>query len=140
MYLDGNSLGRPPKAVGEALASVVSAGWGERLIRAWSEGWIELPLILGDQIGALLGADAGQVAVADSTTVCLYKAASAALDARPGRTEIVTDRGNFPTDRYVLESLAAARGLHLRWIDPSERALGPSAAEVARVLSDQTAL
>ncbi len=101
---------------------------------------MELPLTLGDQIGALLGAAAGQVAVADSTTVCFYKAASAALDARPGRLEIVTDRGNFPTDRYVLESLAAARGLRVRWLEPADRTLGPSRAEVAAVLSDETAL
>ena len=140
VYMDGNSLGRPLRAVGDALARVVSEGWGERLIRSWTEGWMDMPLILGDRIGALLGAVAGQVAVADSTTVCLYKAASAALDARPGRLEIVTDRGNFPTDRYVLESLAAARGLRVRWLEPADRTLGPSAEEVARVLSDQTAL
>jgi kynureninase len=140
VYMDGSSLGRPLRAVGDALARVVSEGWGERLIRSWTEGWMDVPLILGDQIGALLGAVTGQVAVADSTTVCFYKAASAALDARPGRLEVVTDRGNFPTDRYVLESLAAARGLRLRWLEPADRTLGPSAEEVARVLSDQTAL
>ena len=140
VYLDGNSLGRPLRAVGDALARAVGEHWGARLIRSWTEGWLELPLTLGDQIGALLGAAAGQVAVADSTTVCFYKAASAALDARPGRLEIVTDRGNFPTDRYVLESLAAARGLRVRWLEPADRTLGPSRAEVAAVLSDETAL
>ena len=140
VYMDGNSLGRPLRAVGDALARAVGEHWGARLIRSWTEGWMELPLTLGDQIGALLGAAAGQVAVADSTTVCFYKAASAALDARPGRLEIVTDRGNFPTDRYVLESLAAARGLRVRWLEPADRTLGPSRAEVAAVLSDETAL
>jgi kynureninase len=140
VYMDGNSLGRPLRAVGDALARVVGEDWGARLIRSWTEGWMELPLTLGDQIGALLGAAPGQVAVADSTTVCFYKAASAALDARPGRREIVTDRGNFPTDRYVLESLAAARGLRVRWLEPADRTLGPSRAEVAALLSDETAL
>ena len=140
VYMDGNSLGRPLQAVAGALARVVGEGWGERLIRSWNEGWMDVPLMLGDQIGALLGAGPGQVAVADSTTVCFYKAASAALDARPGRLEIVTDRGNFPTDRYVLESLAAARGLRVRWLEPADRTLGPSPEEVARVLGDQTAL
>jgi kynureninase len=140
VYMDGTSLGRPPRAVADTLARVVNEGWGERLIRSWTEGWMDVPLALGDQIGALLGAEAGQIAVADSTTVCFYKAASAALDARPGRAEIVTDPGNFPTDRYVLESLAAARGLRLRWLEPADRTLGPSAEEVARVVGDQTAL
>ena len=140
VYMDGNSLGRPLQAVAGALARVVDEGWGKRLIRSWSEGWMDLPLMLGDQIGELLGAAPGQVAVADSTTVCFYKAASAALEARPERLEIVTDRGNFPTDRYVLESLAAARGLRVRWLEPADRTLGPSPEEVARVLGDQTAL
>src|SRR5450755_2886668 len=67
VYMDGSSLGRPLRAAGDALARVVSEGWGERLIRSWTEGWMDVPLILGDQIGALLGAVPGQVAVADST-------------------------------------------------------------------------
>jgi kynureninase len=140
VYMDGNSLGRPPAAVAGALAGVVASGWGERLIRSWSEGWMELPLLLGDRIGALLGAAPGQVAVADSTTVCFYKAVCAALDARPGRDEIVTDPGNFPTDRYVLESLAAQRGLRLRWIEPADPTHGPSVEEVAAACSQRTAL
>ncbi len=140
VYFDGNSLGRPPAAVAQALAEVVAAGWGERLIRAWTEGWMDLPLALGERIGALLGAGGGTVAVADSTTVCFFKAASAALDARPGRSEIVTDPGNFPTDRYVLESLAAARGLRLRWLEPADPTSGPSAAELEALVGEQTAL
>ncbi len=139
-YLDGNSLGRPPARVLDALAEVVQTGWSERLIRSWTEGWMERPLELGDRIGALLGAAPGQVAVADSTTVCFYKAVSAALDARPGRNEIVTDPGNFPTDRYVLESFAAQRGLRLRWLDPSDPTHGPSPAEVAALVGPATAL
>jgi len=63
---------------------------------------MELPIALGDRIGALVGAAPGQSAVADSTTVCFFKTASAALDARPGRREVITDAANFPTDRYVL--------------------------------------
>jgi kynureninase len=140
VYMDGNSLGRPPARVAEALALVVEHGWSERLIRSWTEGWMDLALELGDGIGALLGAAAGQTAVADSTTVCFYKAACAALDARPGRTEILTDAGNFPTDRYVLESLAAARGLHLRWLEPADPTRGPSPAEVASLVGERTAL
>ena len=78
--------------------------------------------------------------VADSTTVCFYKAVSAALDARPGRAEIVTDRGNFPTDRYVLESVATERDLRIRWLEPADPTHGPSAQEVARAVSERTAL
>jgi kynureninase len=73
--------------------------------------------------------------IGDSTTVCLYKLASAALDARPGRTQIVTDLGNFPTDRYVLEGLARARGVEIVWLDGE-----PHPDEVAARLGPQTAL
>jgi kynureninase len=140
VYMDGNSLGRPPRAVLGALERLVREDWSERLIRAWTEGWMEVPLALGDRIAALLGAAPGQLAVADSTTVCFFKAASAALDARPGRDEIVTDPGNFPTDRYVLESLAAQRGLTIRWLTAADPVHGPSAAEVADLVSERTAL
>jgi kynureninase len=140
VYLDGNSLGRLPLDTEARLAQVAAHEWGERLIRAWGERWMELPERLGDRLGsALLGAAPGQVAVADSTTVCLYKLASAALAARADRREIVTDRDNFPTDRYVLEGLAAERGLTIRWIEADSRA-GPSPEDVAAVTNENTAL
>jgi kynureninase len=138
VYLDGTSLGRLPRSTAERLERV-AAQWGERLIRGWYEEWLGLPVRVGDLVGGLVGAAPGQVAVADSTTVCLYKLASAALDLDPSRTEIVVQRDEFPTDRYVLEGLAAARGLELRWFegDPVE---GPSAAEIGELLGARTAL
>jgi kynureninase len=115
-------------------------GWGTRLIRAWNDGWLELPQRIGDRLGrSLLGAATGQVAVADSTTVCFYKLASAALSARPDRTEIITDRDNFPTDRYVLEALAAQRELTIRWIE-ADPVTGPEPEQVADLLGPNTAL
>ncbi len=117
-YLDGNSLGRPLAASVERVDSFLREQWGGRLIRGWDEGWLDLPLMIGDELGRVaLGAASGQVAIGDSTTVLLYKLVRAALDARPGRTEIVIDRDNFPTDRYVVEGIAADRGLTIRWID-----------------------
>jgi kynureninase len=116
IYLDGNSLGRLPKATRDRLAGVVADEWGRGLIRSWSH-WIDRPAQVGDLLGAeLLGAAPGQVMVADSTTVNLYKLGAAALDARPDRQVIVTDDDNFPTDRYVLEGLAAQRGCVLRLV------------------------
>jgi kynureninase len=138
VYLDGNSLGRLPRATVARLRSVTSE-WGSRVVRAWEEGWMELPVAIGDRLGSLLGAAPGQVVVGDSTTVCLYKLASAALDLRPERREIVTDVDNFPTDRYVLEGLARARGLELRWLrgDPCA---GPTVEQVADLVGERTAL
>jgi kynureninase len=140
IYLDGNSLGRLPRDTAARVNEVVERQWGERLIRGWSEGWMELPRTLGDRLGqGLLGAGPGQVAIADSTTVCFYKLAAAALGARPGRDEIITDVDNFPTDRYVLESLAKERGLKIVWIQADPHA-GPDPGQVADVIGERTAL
>jgi kynureninase len=140
LYLDGNSLGRLPRRSIERLRAVVEQEWGRRLIRSWNEGWMDLPLRAGDLIGErLAGAAPGQVAVSDSTSVNLYKLAVAALDARPGRDVIVSDRHNFPSDRYVLEGLAAARGCELRLIEFDELR-GPTAAAVDGVIDERTAL
>lgn len=118
VYFDGNSLGRPLRATAHGLAGFVQREWGTRLIRGWDESWFDLPLRIGDDLGRVcLGAAAGQVAIGDSTTVLLYKLMRAAVAARPGRTEIVIDRDNFPTDRYVADGVAKECGLTLRWID-----------------------
>ncbi len=139
-YLDGNSLGRPPAATAERIAEFVRDEWGTRLIRGWDEGWWELPTELGDRLGALaLGAGPGQVVLADSTTVLLYKLARAAVAARPGRTEIVTDTHDFPTDRYLLDGIAAERGLTLRPIE-TDPALGVTPEQVADAVGPDTAL
>src|SRR5262245_19671106 len=132
IYLDGNSLGRLPKATRERLAEVAAGEWGRGLIRSWSD-WIDRPARVGDLLGTeLLGAAPGQVVVSDSTTVNLYKLAVAALDARPDRHVIATDDDNFPTDRYVLEGLAAQRGLVLRMIHADiDQGLSPAAMRAA---------
>jgi kynureninase len=136
IYLDGNSIGRPPRAARDRLLRVVEHEWGERLIRTWDEGWFELPRRIGDLIAtSCLGAAPGQTIVADSTTVCLYKLISAALDARPDRDEIVTDRHNFPTDRYVVEGIARSRGLTVRWLDEE-----PEPAAIEELVGERTAL
>jgi kynureninase len=141
IYLDGNSLGPLPKATAARIAEVVGTEWGAGLVRAWG-GWVGLPSVVGDLIGEhLIGAAPGQTLVSDTTTVNLYKLASAALDARPGRGVVVTDDDNFPTDRYVLQGIAAQRGCELRMIhtDMDEglseetllAALGPQVALVS---------
>ncbi|HEX3680279.1 MAG TPA: aminotransferase class V-fold PLP-dependent enzyme, partial [Galbitalea sp.] len=136
-YLDGNSLGRPLKASGERIAAFIEAQWGVRLIRGWDEGWLALPGRIGDDLGRVaLGAGSGQVTIGDSTTVLLYKLIRAAVTARPGRTEIVIDRDNFPTDRYIVEGIAAELGMTVCWIDAADAV---SIAAVATVVGANTA-
>lgn len=140
VYLDGNSLGRPPRTVAERMAAFVSQEWGTRLIRGWDEGWFTSPLELGDRLGRLvLGAAPGQTIVGDSTTVLLYKLIRTALAARPGRDQIVIDRANFPTDRYLVQGIAAETGTEIVWLDP-DPAAGVTADEVAAVAGERTAV
>jgi kynureninase len=116
IYLDGNSLGMLPEVTARRISEVVGQEWGAGLISSWAH-WMDLPQQAGDLLGRhLLGAAPGQVVIADSTTVNLYKLAWAALEDRPGRHVIVTDDDNFPTDRYVLEGVAGQRGAQLRLI------------------------
>jgi kynureninase len=140
VYFDGNSLGRPLTATGPRLAQFVEQEWGGRLIRGWDERWFDLPRTLGDRLGEVcLGAAPGQVAIGDSTTVLLYKLMRAAVAARPGRTEIVLDRDQFPTDRYVADGVARETGLTLRWIEV-DTAAGVTVEQLAAVVGPQTAL
>ncbi|MEV0705407.1 kynureninase [Saccharopolyspora sp. NPDC050389] len=139
-YLDGNSLGRPARAIPERMDRFIQQQWGQRLIRGWTDEWLDWPEAVGDRLGqAALGAAPGQVVVADSTTVMLYKLARAAVAARPGRREIVLDTDNFPTDRYVMEGIAAERDLVLKWIE-TDPAAGITDEQVAEAVGPDTAL
>lgn len=124
-YLDGNSLGVMPAAAPARAAQVVQQEWGEGLIRSWnSAGWITLPQRVGDKIGRLVGARPGELVVADSTSVNLFKALSAAIaiagEDRPGRKVILSERSNFPTDLYIAQSLAKQHGFELE-LAPSDQ-------------------
>jgi len=122
VYLDGNSLGALPRGTAARLAEVATSEWGEGLIRSWNAaGWIDLPKRIGDKIAALIGAADGEVVVADSTSLNVFKTLSAALALQrvgsPARSTILSERGNFPTDVYIAESVAAGAGMALRLAD-----------------------
>ncbi|MDP6345390.1 MAG: aminotransferase class V-fold PLP-dependent enzyme, partial [Alphaproteobacteria bacterium] len=106
IYLDGNSLGPMPKAVPARIDEVVGRQWRQDLIQSWNRhGWMYLPTRLGDRIAPLIGAAAGEVVVADSTSVNLFKLLTAALRLYPDRRVIVSQAGNFPTDNYVAQGV-----------------------------------
>ena len=105
IYLDGNSLGRMPKAVIPRMQQAVSEEWGNDLIRGWNKGWWEAPTRIGEKIASLIGAAEGQVIVGDQTSINLYKVATAALTLRPNRERILTDTFNFPSDLYILQGI-----------------------------------
>ncbi len=122
-YLNGNSLGPLPVAAKTRVAEVVSAEWGELLIRGWNKaGWMAQPAVLGDRIGRLIGADAGTVMVGDTLTIKVYQALSAALELRPERRVVLSDSGNFPTDLYMAQGLIGTLkdGYELKVVAPEE--------------------
>lgn len=125
LYLDGNSLGRMPVSASGTLDDVARSQWGDRLIRSWNEGWWELQLRLGDKLADVVGAQHGEVIISDSTSVNLYKLADAAMAAAGKvRNRIVTDDLNFPSDAYILDGVARARGGELVVV-ASDGILGP---------------
>ena len=138
IYLNGNSLGALPRATLARMETVFREEWGTALARSWDH-WVDLPARAGDVVAELVGAAPGQVIVTDNTTVNLYKLACAALDARPGRRVIVTDADNFPSDRYVVEGIAAQRGLELRML-PTDINEGVDPELVRAVVDEDTAL
>ncbi|HEV6967402.1 kynureninase, partial [Roseateles sp.] len=111
-YLDGNSLGALPRATPERIRRAVEQEWGEGLIKSWNTaGWIDLPRRLGDRLAPWLGARPGEVLVADSTSINLYKVLHAALQLQQGkRRVVVSERSNFPTDNYIAQSVVRAHG------------------------------
>ncbi|MEY4276098.1 MAG: hypothetical protein RIS26_561, partial [Actinomycetota bacterium] len=127
-YLDGNSLGRLPKATKDAINDFLDE-WGTELVDGWSH-WIDEAQPTGDLLGrAALGAAPGQVLAIDTTSVNFFQLCSAAIMARPNRKKIIIDSSNFPTDRYILEGIARDRNLELITLD-NDGAGGPGAQAI----------
>ncbi|QPC92883.1 kynureninase [Mesorhizobium sp. INR15] len=124
IYLDGNSLGAASHAVFDELRTASAQEWAEDLIRAWNTaGWFNMPTTLGDQLGRLIGAAAGQTVVCDTTSTNIYKVLHAALEMRPDRSVIVAEGDSFPTDLYMAEGVASTRPgavLRLEGVDAAD--------------------
>jgi kynureninase len=134
IYLDGNSLGRMPKASAERAKQIVDEEWGSDLIRGWNKGWWGAPARVGDKIGQLIGAASGQVMVSDTTSINLFKLAMAALTYQPQKKRIITDTLNFPSDLYILQGciqlLSGGR------VDPHDRSGSYRDHEIIRIGSN----
>lgn len=141
IYLDGNSLGRLPRRTVSRLENAVQRQWGERLIRAWNDGWVHAPTKLGSKIATLIGAQADEVLVADATSINLFKLAVAALRSRPGRDTIVSDEFNFPSDLYIFQGIIDLLGnQHKLRLIPSHDGVSIHIRDVQASLDDETAL
>lgn len=134
IYLAGNSLGPAPVAAFRDMEVALRQEWAEGLVRSWNDaGWFALVNTLGDRLGRLIGAAAGQTVVCDSVSVNAYKALHAALGLRPGRNVIVAEGGSFPTDLYVAEGVAAGRP------DIELRLEGVDGARIEDLIDERTA-
>ena len=135
VYLDGNSLGAASPAAYAELEKAAREEWGQDLIRSWNKaGWFDMPVALGDRIGRLIGAAAGQTVVTDTTSINVFKAVHAAMGLRPGRNVIVAEGGSFPTDLYMAEGVASTRpGAVLRLE-------GVHAPEIEELIDDSVAV
>ena len=144
LYLDGNSLGPLPRATATRIQQVLGDEWGRDLIRSWNTaGWITLSQRIGDKIARLVGAEPGELVVADSTSVNLYKALAAAMalvtaDGPVTRRAIVSERANFPTDLYIADTAARERGFSLRLVEAED--LADDLAGLANLFGDDTAI
>lgn len=141
IYLDGNSLGRLPQQTLARVRQVIEAEWGRDLIRSWNKGWYQASERIGEKIAECLGAGPGQVLVGDSTSVNLFKLASAALQLRPGRLDIISDSLNFPSDLYIFQGLCRLldRG-HRLILVPNRGEIEPDEKVFEDLMSEQTAL
>jgi kynureninase len=132
IYLDGNSLGPLPRGVAQRLVRMVEDEWGNGLIRSWnSAGWYQSATRIGAKLAPLLGAAPHQVIVADTVSVNLFKTLIAAARLRPGRSVIVAERGNFPSDNHMVDSVARLLGLRPRYV---------AAAEIGEAIDQETAV
>jgi len=133
IYLDGNSLGALPKAAPSALATTAERQWGQDLIASWNKHqWIDWPAQIAARLAPIVGAKPGELLIADSTSVCLFKLLAAAVGARPGRRTIVSQQANFPTDLYVAQGLAEMLGLQLKTV-PGEQVVDAIGSDTAVV-------
>jgi len=142
IYLDGNSLGRMPKASAERAKHVVDQEWGNDLIRGWNKGWWEAPARVGDKIGQLIGAAPGQVMVSDTTSINLFKLATSALTFQPNKTKIITDTFNFPSDLYILQGIQQNLGNHheIIYVGATDNDITPDLAALESSIDENTAL
>jgi kynureninase len=133
-YLDGNSLGRIPKATITAVNDFLGE-WGAEVVTGWGH-WVDEAQPTGNLLGeAALGAGPGQVLVCDTTSVNFYQLCLAAIQSRPSRKTIITDAANFPTDRYILDGIAKQFGLNLVIIDNEDPAIAAHERITTQILA-----
>ena len=138
-YLISNSLGAMPRAAADALAEYAAA-WASRGVRAWADSWWDMSVTVGDIVAPLLGAPAGSVTMLPNVTIASAIALSC-LEYPPERNRIVMVEGEFPSIRYVYESLATRLGARIVTVpSPDGGGLTVDEERLLEEIDDRTAL
>lgn len=142
IYMDGNSLGRLPVSVSQAVTQVINEQWGENLIQSWNQGWWEAPLMVGEKIASLVGAAPSQVIISDTVSTNLFKLTLSALALQPNRKKVITDSLNFPSDLYILQGCTRLLGDHhqIVRIGSRDNDISPDLDMLYEAIDEQTAL
>ena len=136
IYLDGNSLGPMPRDAAGALRHTIEQQWSQDLVRSWNDaGWFDMPVRLGDRVGALIGAAAGETVVCDTTSINLFKAIHAAIALRPDRDVVIAEDEAFPTDLYIVEGAMKSAGRPM-----SRRLIGTDGPSIEALLDRRVAV
>jgi kynureninase len=141
IYLDGNSLGRLVLKTSDLLAEMAHNQWGEHLIESWNKHWYDMPMRLGNKVAPLIGASDGEVIMADNTSTNLYKLAHGALKLQAGKTRVVSDTLNFPTDLYILQGILKDAGSQYELVLAGTKDdIHPDLEELDKLIDNNTAL
>ena len=137
-YLVSNSLGAMPRMVADRLAEYVDE-WAEHGVRAWAKGWWEMPIRVGDEIAPLIGARAGEVVMQPNVTMAQASVLSA-LEYAPPRNRIVMTTLDFPSVRYVYQSLATRLGAEIVEVPAGNDGLGVDIDRLLEAIDERTRL
>ncbi len=141
IYLDGNSLGRLPLVTRRKMDEIIVDQWGKGLIRSWGESWYDAPTRIGDKLAGLIGAHPGEVIIADSTTINLFKLVVSALSINSQRKQIISDVLNFPTDLYTIHGAVQMLNQgHSLLLLESQDGITLSLDDLKKALNENTAL
>ena len=136
-YLVSNSLGAMPRAAADQLATY-ARDWSELGVRAWSRGWWEMPLSVGDEIAPLIGAGPGDIVMMPNVTLAQASVLSA-LDYTAPRDTIVMSGLDFPSVRYVYDALATRLGARIVVV-PGDDSISVDTGRLLEAIDERTRL
>jgi len=139
VYLISHSLGAMPRATYERLHDYADK-WATRGVRAWAEGWWDMPVTVGNEVARIIGADHNTVVMHQNVSICQSLILSSLLPLKnPTRNKIVFEELNFPSVMYVYEAHAKAHGLRIERVK-SDDGITMSLERMLAAIDEETLL